>query len=693
MDRLMLSNPVVRPSLMVLLSFPATAAAQEAIFDGGDDFELPLDWVDVGSRLEAADGAVRAIFDPDSHPLCRPGARARRPTRAGCDLLRDVDPELCPGAATYCAAGPLREEPRDDPSIGWWGLGLVAAVALALIGWWVIRQLWGEGSLRRPESVAAAREPAQETPRRLPEEPAPMVLERARRRLEAGDSAAAIALVQLALQRWIQDAGILAFQPSLTHRDYLSRLRSHPELRTTYAGVARATGRLWFGDGQVEPARVRELHDRARVVVEVGQVPKAPLAGAISGLLLVASGVACGGGEGFEPSFHRHGPRDLAALPALLARIGIPVDVVSDRLPDDLTGVGLVVYRRRASDWVVPTSWLDEASGLGYPIVILDDAAEPGLFFDDVKTSTRALPRSTAWELYWGSACGLELERIEVQLGSTSVRLTGVVPLRLPYEERRAGWFEVPLGVRSSTTASIDDETSLLTFGLVRTTGDATDQASRFGCRFYFASSAPFSNAALLQPGNRALAVALIGSLLREEERVVILDGPGSGASEGATVTGALGRTRSTPLFLHGLLGLILVLWAMGLPFGPLRDPTEDQRRAFLDHARALGAHYERSGVLGEIHVVRVLAKAIVRRWQHRVPAHDVDGWVALARELAREHDADGDLVVAAIVSGLEGREAERLRAHTPLGDPMESARVLSLVLAGPRGAETGVRT
>ena len=660
--------------------------APELQLDPGIAFDA---WVDVAKAVGESERSKGDVFTPERFPFCTEGYRAPRPDLVLCELALDADVEICPGIATLCTSGPAPAPQSTQSSLLQWIIGGLALVALVMLGGRAVRLALTARPVKSREQPSSHDEVdlvAPRVARRLPTGPAHAIIERAEQRARDGDGSGALELVQAGLQRWIQDTGLLAFRPSLTHRDYLARLDAHPELRALYREVARLEGRLHFGDGRVDAAKVDAVLLRAKswVLQPTSALPAAPRPSVVGfwpllATLALGAMAACGGGVA-EPSFHGHRPRDLAALPALLAQADIPVEVRPRIDPEEMANVGVIVYRTsRARANAELSRALVTARALGYPIVALDDAQRPERFDPALRVELRPSARSVRYELTREFTCGLELESVAAFVDPAAFDLPTPALVRWAPTATASPDDEVrrPLGF----PAGDPDEEDEASFGVVSTSSRAELPGDRAGCFVYFPSSAYFSNAALLRAENRTLAVALIGSLLMEGEDAIFVDGATSEGAGSSDLPSSLGRTRATPLFLQLGALLVLLIWAVGTPFGPLRERDERRRRAFVDHARAIGVHYRHNGPRGELHAARVLARAVIRRRGERLPHHDFDGWMRRAEQLARRHDADPEAVRTGVLLGLEGARAEAMRAETVIASPLDVAELLSKIL------------
>jgi hypothetical protein len=117
----------------------------------------------------------------------------------------------------------------------------------------------------------------------------------------------------------------------------------------------------------------------------------------------------------------------------------------------------------------------------------------------------------------------------------------------------------------------------------------------------------------------------------------------------------SLQQARLTPVVvqLFVLLGLLL-LWK-GRAFARLRDPPSEARRAFADHARALGLAYGRSRA--SRHVAGLYAVWALERLRERVHRSGRQGLIPLAEAIAQRTGRPEGEVMGVLVEATSARE------------------------------------
>ncbi|MEM1026170.1 MAG: hypothetical protein AAGJ19_21010 [Myxococcota bacterium] len=592
--------------------------------------------------------AAASVFEDEAYAFCRSDHRPRYVTLRTCALASLPSHGDCPGLASACDELTPAKEPDQATT---WSLGAWAEPLRWLV--LVVLLLLLANQLRRLRGPPQAKSQTESVVRQLrrsvilPNTPARAIFEEAENALRGDDPPRALALVQQGLQRYIQDQKILAFDPALTHRDYLRHLRRRPELAAVYRPFAVMANRMRFGDGAVDRNGLVELLARCRSLM--------------LGWVMLFS-VACSGGPR-PPSFDSHEPNGLSALIDMLRAWGYEVELFVGEVDPD-TDYDLLIAR------TVPFVNYDELGGSlsysvyeraleGWPMVILDDAEALVQVVDGPsRRSTPAAP-STLYGLSRTSSCGVDprffLEQEEVSL-------------EVPFMEE-LGWLEGELPrIEDSTiemtthalASRIENEETRSIANLYTFRFEDTDYVVDT-CVVHFASSALASNEALTRPENRAFVLSLMAGLAPNRGRIAVVDALGL-ANDGEPNRAQLQSSPALPVLLQLGLCLLLWYWARGMSFGVLRDPTQSEERPFVEHAEALGGHYAASGSAGIHHLVRTLAQALGPR------VLDPRRTQALAKELGVSHD-------------LMAQSLAATREEPFNTDPMEVAKVLSRLI------------
>lgn len=658
---------------------------EETLDEAPEAAEPPLDVAAIAARATALRKAELSgpAYEFCTNPEFRPkSASAKR----FCKLADSQMQEVCPEAARLCF-----EEPKKDPfRLPDWALYTLMAIALGVLGlgiaWFVISLLRQWRSRDHEELVLAPSGPSDLSLETLPEAEALSLLREAEACLLDGRTQEAALLLHLAALRHCEDAGLAPFHPATTNGEYLAMLRPHREMASLFREVTQITDRLRFGDGAVDHEVVARSIPRARALFSLPTGRSTGLLGVAAGLAAVALISAC---EGQDSSFFSHRPEGLSALPALLAKAGVPNKVVR-RMPEVLPeDAGVVVIRTDATSfpWLMDRTQLDELLDRDLAVIILDDIRYAEALLP--VTSTIALadlvahPEPAALEITDEYFCRFDqalfkeevLDAVEGELVTPAgVALVAGTPAGPPPFMGREAEL-VPLLLYPSGTST---QAKVVGYGALRRSGEGE---YRPGCLAVFSTSELFSNAALSRAMNVAYAVGLITSLLEPHESVLFVDGfQDSGA--GGSVGNSMQNSKVLPFVLHAGLWVAVLFVAMGAAFGRLRDPVRTEHKAFLEHAEALGLYYASSGEAGQVHAAEALARLVVSRYRHQVRGGSKDAWAALAAHLAERHELDGREVLSALSSGLEEQMRTAVREHIEPVGPARALELLSKILA-----------
>jgi hypothetical protein len=163
-----------------------------------------------------------------------------------------------------------------------------------------------------------------------------------------------------------------------------------------------------------------------------------------------------------------------------------------------------------------------------------------------------------------------------------------------------------------------------------------------------------FTNAALVASDDATLALAVLyRSSIAPEREVELCDAwTGAGAQ---TPMESVSHAHLTPVVLQlfALVGL-LFLWK-GRAFARFRDPPAEGRRAFADHARALGVTYERSHAAR--HVTGLYAVWALERLRERVHRAGRQGLIPLAEAIAARTGRPEGEVMAVLAEAAGARD------------------------------------
>ena len=651
------------------------------------DFGLNIVRSTPADAERAAASAVehrREEFAQPAYEFCHDGSFGSRDPRVAarlCALLDESTAESCPAAQESCPWSKRTREGGWLPQIpipgGVLEILFIAVLIFAVL-WFVVamsRANWSDDF--DPGPIESA--PAPLDLQRLPEARGRVLLRQAEDALNAGEGGRAAVLAHLALLRHLDDTGLARYHPSKTNGEYARAIRRHKPLQQLFRRISRQTERIRFGDGQVDVAEVQAVvrdapaHLDAPSDAERGRV--SPPAAATA-LALTALASSCGGWGG-RP-YHAHSPEGMAALVALLEASELEVEVGRWKWSDLPPDAGVVVLRTSAA---VPPTWppnlrvddvLKEAS-----VVVIDD----GLLSSRAFHGTRRRPFSIkeATKPYLGpTTAGPCVAPQWAQAQARSVALTDDGSIEVMKPERV---------ITSSVSAHELKMIPLLGAVESSSTGGAAVMwgAHRHGfpsstCLYLLADRTLFTNASLTRADNAAYVATFFASIAGPTRKVVFVDrlDPRMGSDDDADPSGAgrvFAASNMLPFLLQSLASLVIILFAVGAAFGPLRDTVVQSHKAFIEHVEALGRHYARAGNRGLTHSAHALAKLVVHQNRERIRAGAAGGWRALVRELAAKHDLPEEDVLVALRLGIEG--TTELGSASPSDPPPHSDRVL----------------
>jgi hypothetical protein len=623
--------------------------------------KLPAD-ADTAARLILADERYRFCHEAD-YPLTRD-------EHAWCPILIESS-EICPSLAQACTLPPVEgnaearpsrrnaekppaekpvEQPKqplpaDDrqreeparitvaPSLSVLSQVLFIAVILGfviIVGRAIARSFFSGGADAAPpeepraDSIAKIDAPA---PRGPVETDVERLLARARAAGARGEYARAIDDAYAALLRRLDGDGHIDIHPSRTNGDYVRQLRNHAELRGPVREVVREVERVHFGATAPSERAFRAVLDRV-----VPLVSRA-LAAALFCVGLSAV-VSCSpiGVEETRTASAGTSPSGTLALMELLARRDFEVERRAEAL-DQIAGTKTLVLlsstRIDAATWAHLLVWVDKGGRL-------------------VLAGVRSLPPDLGLTIGFDTLPGTVVE-----VDDDVSHLYGEHVLRVPAgpELRRA----------DGDTREVPNPLLLR--------GEATYAAAFVrgeGHIVVFADDRLFTNAALAVRDNAAFLVRLFESMPGPRQVELGDAWTGVGAS---TPFAAVAHAELVPVILQlfALLAL-LYLWK-GTPFARLRDPPAETRRAFADHARALGLAYGRARA--SKHVVGLYATWALDRLRERVQRSGRQGLSPLAEAISTRTGRPEAEVMRVLVDAACARE----EAAPPSLNHLRSAR------------------
>ena len=570
------------------------------------------------------------------------------PSLAQACLLPPATRDLAPGAPSKKAKKPAEtkpDEPRDPASSGDApprdepdritvapSLSLVSQVLFILlilafvviVGREIAKSFFRSSGEEAPAAEPAPAEITQTAaspPRGPVETDVDRLLARARAAAARGDYARAIDDAYAALLRRLDGDGHIDIHPSRTNGDYVRQLRDQARLRLAVRDVAREVERVHFGAAAPSESTFRAVLDRV--------VPLVNRALAVALFCLGASAiVACSplAAATSRTDTLAVSPSGSQALSDLLARHDFKVKRRTETL-STLTGAKTVVIRATtpidAETWVHLLEWVD-----------------------------------TGGRLVVGGARGLPPE-LRLALGETTFPQTAVEVI--PALSRTFGNYrlQVPAGPAlfrtdvSNVNNDDDDDDDAPHPLLMRGEtiyAEAMDRGP--GQILIFADDRLFTNAALAVPGNSMFLVKLFESFPAPREIEIADAWTGAGAS---TPFAAVAHAELLPVIVQLFVLLALLYLWKGIPFARLRDPPAETRRAFADHARALGLAYGRARA--SKHVLGLYASWALDRLRERAQRTGRQGLIPLAEAIATRTGRPEAEVMRVLVDASSARE------------------------------------
>jgi hypothetical protein len=457
-----------------------------------------------------------------------------------------------------------------------------------------------------PLSVAAA------VPRGPVETDVDRLLARARAAAARGEYARAIDDVYAALLRRLDADGRIDIHPSRTNGDYVRQLRDHAALRGPVREVVREVERVHFGATAPSERAYRAVLDR--VVPIVSRVAAAALF--CFGLSAVISCSPVAASDAGSSSVATT-PSGTQALLDLLTEHKFEAKRRAEKL-DTLTETRTLVLLSGASldaaTWAHLLSWVDDGGRL-------------------VLAGVVSLPPELGLKLALGTT---QTTAIEIDEDST---FRGVKTLRVPpgaelhREDGEARDVPNPLLLRGEATY-------------------ATSFARGAGHIVVFADDRLFCNAALAVGDNAAFLIGLFESMPFPRQIEIVDAWTGVGAD---TPFAAVEHANLVPVILQLFALLTLLYLWKGIPFARLRDPPAETRRAFADHARALGLAYGRARA--SKHVLGLYASWALDRLRERVQRSGRQGLLPLAEAIATRTGRTEAEVMRVLVDASGARE------------------------------------
>jgi hypothetical protein len=435
------------------------------------------------------------------------------------------------------------------------------------------------------------------------------LLSRARAAAERGDYARAVDDAYAALLRRLDGDGIIEIHPSRTNGDYVRSLRDRPDLGGPVREVVREVEDVQFGATPATEPVFRAV--LARVLPLVGKA-----IGLVVAFIGLSAALSCAPHGGGDPGGGDTSPSGTQAIIDVMARQGLKIRRRNEPLVEVSRPLALVVLPDAILDeeaWKHLLAWVNDKGGR---LILAGTTGLPAEIQQrivvDAETVTHLEP-SVDW---------VAQEAISLPPGSAVAQADGK---------------DVEGVVLHRAASPVLTE---------RTFGE--------GRIVLVADERLFTNAALTPDDDASF---LLGLLLRSapapEREIELVDGlTGAGAR---TPLESLQQARLTPFVIQlFVLMALLFLWK-GRAFARLREPAAQVRRAFADHARALGLSYQRARA--SHHVTGLYAVWALDRLRERVHRGGRQGLIPLAEAIAARTGRPEGEIMSVLVEAVSARD------------------------------------
>jgi hypothetical protein len=475
----------------------------------------------------------------------------------------------------------------------------------------------------------AAAEPEVQPPDEAPEEHAPVprgpvetdverLLSRARAEAARGDYAHAVDHAYAALLRRLDGDGLIEIHTSRTNGDYVRALGERAELRSVVRGIVRDVEDVQFGSTPPSDAVFRSVLERV--------LPIASRAAAFMVLLLGLGAVlSCGDGE--ESGYGDTSPSGMLALIDVMGKHGVKLRRRAEPLEKLDQQEAILVLPDASLDeatWKHVLSWVEEKGGtlIVAGATTMPAEVEQRIAGDSETATTLEIPGSLRWVGH---------PRVSLPPGRR------ILPAMSPdggSPPDAAVWGNAVLRRGESVVVT------------ERELGD--------GHIVVVADERLFTNIALTAADDAAFVLSLLFRSAFVPDRVVELCDAWTGAGA-KTPLDSLHQAKLTPFLVQlFVLMALLFLWK-GRAFAALRDPPAEARRAFVDHARALGLAYQRARA--SRHVTGLYAVWALERLRERVHRSGRQGLIPLAEAIAARTGRPEADVMRVLVEAVGARD------------------------------------
>ena len=616
---------------------------------------------------------VKAVFE-QPFPFCKnPNYPLTPDEHRWCALMPKNDPR-CPELAKVCGHGAsARFDGNREPAKASrpWSLP-VSPLAIRILLWgllgvglaFIIYQIVKHAVAQRPndrdrprDEPEVAIDHAAAAAARQVETDVERLLASARAAAAAGDFRRAIDDAYAALLRKLEGAGVVRVEPHQTNGDHVRDVgRKLPAIRPRMQAVVATVEGMQFGGEPPAEASFRS------VWTGVTSLLAERIAGLLPLIVTVALGALLGGCGGFDRDHWERSPSGRAGVMDLLTRYGfearerlLPLAKLDNSVPGLLILPTATVEKE---DWDAIGDW---ASKGGTLIIAGGDRPLPDWIGIKIVEDTKAPVASVAME-------------VPEELGDRLPRLAATVPSKHHL---------VVATVAQSTPDDIPPSV-LLMRGKSVYAYERTFEGG--GGAIVLADDKLFTNASLLVADNARLMIELVSSGGRRIE----VGGELTGLVSANPAT-SVQRSGLAPILLQLLLLVLLFFIYKGAHFGRPIDPVLSRRRAFSEHARAIGLQYARGRAAR--HALTVYGGYALERMRERLRLSSGKGLGAVAEEVAARSGRPLGEVMRVLLEAkpVEAPAADGSGAVNDLATIRDLATLLATT--GGTGERTGSQT
>jgi hypothetical protein len=620
---------VARLALLLALAIPARAAAAEPEAPAATPAAPAAP--EIPPRKDVAP-LVKQVFETGFQFCTDPAYPLTRDELKWCDLLAKSDAR-CPQLLKACSRGATAElvgqQSHKQPTtismptaqlpvrlLLW----IVLGVVVAFLVYTIAKQSMGQRAPDKEEAVEVVTE-APEDPAlvmaRIVETDVQRLLERARAAAARGDYEGGIGDAYAALLRKLEGAGVVTVESHRTNGDHVRDVaRQNPALRPRMQAVVGNVEEVQFGGGAPSDSRFRS------VMLDVMGLLSERLAAWLPFLVKVGLGLTLTGlvagcnndREGWERS-----PTGRAGVVDLLQRSGFTVRerLVSLTKLDKSVATLVLLPGAKVEDstWKAIANWTGDGgclvvAGGTRTLPAWIGAAPSTGSMSQLTGGGLAVPPDQFKRLPRLHAVVPEGRFVKVATPETSGTggMTGSEPVNEAGDEEDAP--ATPIVVRGKSPY------------VVERTFEGGGRA------IVIADDRLFENASLLVEDNALLLV----ELLRPGGKKLELAGELTGLVSQNPIT-SVQRGKLAPAMLQLALLILLFFVYKGAHFGRPVDPAAASRRAFSEHARALGLLYGRARA-GR-HALEAYGGYALDRLRERLNLSGGKGLIAVAEEVA----------------------------------------------------------